>query len=170
MAKSIQLRFAVCLCWFFATVATSMAVYASEATRFSKGLTSIPIQDIYLLLLIIFFGGLLATLMKVTKENAPRISNLTLEISKDAAGSLMAGGIGYLTMSWVDQEVYKVPVLLQPIIVFFCAFRGIKLIVLLEPLYNEGLDGVIGLFRDFMSRIFGRKNATPPPPPTDPKP
>lgn len=167
MAKSFQLRFAVCLCWFFSIVATSMVAYASEATRFSKGLASIPVGDLWLLLLVIFCGGLMATLMKVTKKDAPRITNLTLEISKDAAGSLFAGGIGYLTMSWVDQEIYKVPVLLQPIIVFFCAFRGIKLILLLEPIYNEGLDGLINLFREFLGRLLGRKNT---PPPTDPKP
>ncbi len=167
MAKSIQLRFAVCLCWFFATVATSAVVYAAETVRVTKGLTAIPFDDIYLILLIIFFGGLLATLMKVTKENAPRIPNLTFEIFKDSVGSLVAGIIGYLVMSWVDQEIRKIHILLQPIIIFFCAFRGIKLIVVLEPLYNEGLDLLIGFVREIMSRILGRKSA---PPPSDPKP
>lgn len=163
MAKSIQLRFAICVCWFFAAVATSMVVYASEATQAHKGLSAIPFDDFWRILVVIFFGGLMATLMKVTKEDGPRISNLTLEISRDSVGSFVAGLIGFLVMSWIDQEMFRVPILFQPIIIFFCAFRGIKLILLIEPIANEGFAGVINIFREAISRLFGRKNTTPPP-------
>lgn len=166
MAKSIQLKFAVALCWVFALV-SSITVYAAETVKPVGGLSAIPLDDINRCLLIIFFGGLLATLMKMTAANPPYIRSLTLEIFKDSVGSFVAGLIGYLVVNWIDQEYTKIHILLQPCIIFFCAFGGSRLI---EPVYNEGVTGFLTMFRAFLSRLIGRQNPPAPPASNDPNP
>lgn len=160
MAKSIQLKFAIGLSWFFAMLSTSMVVYAAENDRLAHGLEAIPFGDVKYCLIIIGIAGLLATLMKMTNVNTPPVRDMTLEICKDAVGSLAAGLLGYLTISWVDQEIYRINILMQAVFIFFSAFGGSRLI---EPMYN---DGFLGIVRTFISRLLGRQAA----PPGDPKP
>lgn len=164
MAKSLQLKIAIYMCWFFAMTSTSMIVYAAEVEKKEQGLASLPFGDIKYCLVIIFFAGLLATLMKMTSEIAPRIKNIPLEIFKDATGSFAAGILGYLVVNWVDQEVTKVHLLLQPAAIFFAAFGGSRII---EPIYNEGFSGLLSVIRNFFARMIGRPippAQTPPPP------
>lgn len=135
-----------------------MVVYAAENDRLAHGIEAIPYGDFKYCLVIIVIAGSLSTLVKVTNSNAPKVTNLVLEVCKDALGSLVAGFFGYLVISWIDQEVYKIHILLQPVFIFFCAFGGIRLIL---PVYDRGFAGGMGILEDFLNRFSNKQKNAP---------
>lgn len=153
MAKSFQLkRFAI---WFCAFFSWSLVVDAAEKDRFVTGIEAIPFEALKYILIIVAISGSAATLTKLTKENAPIIKNLPLEIVKDAVTSFAAGVFAFLVTSWLDTE----PFWLQASIIFMAGYGGSRL---LEAVYADGFTTVL---KNFINRMLGKSMVEPPSPP-----
>lgn len=150
MAKSIQLRFATALCWFFASLTCCAVAYAADNDKFVTGIEAIPFRSFGYVLIIIVVAGPLATLSKMTKKDRVPITDLPLEIIKDQLGSLAAGVLAFLTVGWIDTTWVTIDVKAQVGIIFFSAYGGNRLI---ESIAN---DKFFPLVHEIFDRITGR--------------
>lgn len=153
MAKSIQLRFAIWVCWFFASLTCGAVAYAADNDKFVTGIEAIPFRSFGYVLIIIVVAGPLATLTKMTKRDRPPIVDLPVEIVKDQLGSLAAGVIAFLTVGWVDVSITAIDVKAQVIIIFFSAYGGNRLI---ESLAN---DKFFPWVHEIFDRLTGRSSS-----------
>lgn len=153
MAKSIQLRFAIFVCWFFALTTCSAFAYAAEQEKKMKGLEAIAFDELKYVWPIIFCAAILSTLTKMAnraKIDCPPANGLPLEIAKDLFGSVCAGGVMFLMSTWFTISVYEFETVGRFILIFFAAYGGSRFI---EIMYDEGF---IMWGRNFMHRLLGR--------------
>lgn len=160
MAKSTQLKW---VGWFYILFSWSTVVYAAQNDKFLTGMQSIPLESFKYVIIIVGLSGAAATLTKLTKENAPRIRSLPLEIAKDVVTSFAAGVLAFLVAGWVDSSIYAFPFWLHAIFIFLAGWGGGNF---LETAFNEGMtQGVVPMFRNFINRVLGRQQEAPAPPP-----
>lgn len=150
MAKSIQLRIAMLVCWFFALTTCSAVVFAAEQERKIKGIEAIPFDDLKYIWPIITCAAILSTLTKMNKVDRLPVRSLPVEIAKDIFGSICAGGVTFLGLAWLHTAGYPVETAGRFIIIFFMAYGGSRII---EIMYNEGL---IVWGRGLIARVMGR--------------
>lgn len=159
MAKSTQLKYLAYTAWLLGMLSFSMVVYAAENDKFATGMDAIPFGALKYVLYLVLLSGVLSTLVKLCKPNPPIVRSLTLEIAKDAVGSLAAGVVAYLFTSWVDSAITPVNFLAQAIIIFFAGYGGSRWI---ESAYE---DGFLAWTKGIIRRVLSRQE--PPPPPVD---
>jgi hypothetical protein len=148
VAKS-QLRL---VAWIIITIAWSATVVAAEKDRFVTGIEAIPYEALKYVLFIVAISGSAATLTKLTKENAPIIKNLPLELLKDGVTSFAAGVFAFFVTSWQSDFI---PFWLQAVIIFMAGYGGSRF---LEAVYADGFTSVV---KNFINRMLG-KQAEPP--------
>lgn len=152
MAKS-SLRIVI---WFWTLTMWGVTVYAAEKDRFVTGIEAIPFEALKYILIIVAISGSAATLTKLTKENAPIIRNLPLEIVKDAVTSFAAGVLAFFVTSWQHEYI---PFWLQAIIIFMAGYGGSRF---LETVFTEGFTPAMkGGWDWLVSRITGRQPSPP---------
>lgn len=151
MAKSsAQLKAGI---WIYILLTWSMACYAAETRTLAQGLSSIPVQDIGIVLVLSVVGGITGTLLKITKKDV-LISNMALEIAKDMMASIVVGLFAYFLTNWWGDD-FNLSAQAGLILLGGCG--GSKFLDLI--LDEAGVPGI----RLVITRVFGRgaEPATP---------
>jgi hypothetical protein len=142
VAKSVQLKWAI---WCYLFVTWSAVCYAAESTALSQGLSSIPVRDVGVVLVLSVVGGIAGTLVKLTKRDTV-VKHLSLEIAKDFMASLVVGLLTFFFTSWWEGVSYW----LQAGLIMLAGYGGSKVLDLLLD------EGGIPWLRAFMGRLFGK--------------
>lgn len=144
MAKSsAQLKAGI---WIYILLTWSVACYAAEARTLAQGLSTIPIQDIGIVLVLAVVGGVTGTLVKLTKKDVV-VVNMVLEVAKDIMASIVVGLLAYFATNWWQEDVNLSA---QAGIILLGGYGGSRV---LDLILDEA--GVPGL-RLVFSRILGR--------------
>lgn len=143
MAKSsAQLKAGI---WIYILLTWSVACYAAESRTLAQGLSTIPLQDIGIVLVLSVVGGITGTLVKLTKKDVV-IVNMALEIAKDTMASIVVGLLAYFATNWWE----NINLWAQAVLILLGGYGGSKV---LDVLLDEG--GIPWL-RLVFGRLFGR--------------
>lgn len=149
MAKSgAQLRWAF---RFYVMLTWSAVCYAAEVRTLSQGLSTIPVQDIGIVLVLSVVGGATGTLVKLTKKEVV-IVNMMLEVAKDTMASLVVGLLAFFFTSWWE----GISLWAQAGLILLGGYGGSKV---LDVMLDEG--GIPWL-RMIFSRLLGKPDVVKP--------
>jgi hypothetical protein len=140
--SSAQLKAGI---WIAILLTWSMACYAAEARTLAQGLSTIPIQDIGVVLVLAIVGGVTGTLVKLAKRDVV-IVNLVLEVAKDTMASIVVGLLAFFATNWWED----INLWAQAVLILLGGYGGSKV---LDVLLDEG--GIPWL-RLVFTRLFGR--------------
>lgn len=140
MAKSsAQLRAGI---WIYILLTWSVACYAAETRALAQGLSSIPIQDIGIVLVLSIVGGVTGTLIKVAKRDVV-VVNMTLEVVKDIMAAIVVGLLAYFATNWWQENINPAG---QAAVILLGGYGGSKVLDLILD------EGGIPWLRHFFAR------------------
>lgn len=149
MAKSsAQLKAGI---WIYILLTWSVACFAAETRTLAQGLSTIPIQDIGIVIVLAVVGGATGTLVKLTKRDVV-IVNMVLEVAKDTMASIVVGLLAYFSTNWWE----GINLWAQAVLILLGGYGGSKV---LDVILDEG--GIPWL-RLVFARLFGRTAPTDP--------